>query len=437
MSSDTHPDASEIPTLPPPDRAWHVPDGATSVFDDPAPAPSLPTLPTLPPAAPAVPMAAVAPAPNPVLLTPGYGYGDVPGGMAAVHRASLQNRTRRRPLLHRIVRSVVVLALIAGIVGAGYIFVQGFRDARALPAFDTERPAYGTVVITYEETAESGATSTGTVTASGDPSVFEIRSDPGAAEPIHMTSDGTTIIDQTDAEWSTYAVTPESIRAIESLTRLPMFEDYVPDVIRPFVSVADKSDVVVDGVGMERIELHIDHDDFAAADPVAAATWEVFIGLENDERTSRHTARDHGRRSGDRLGGRVVVGHQRGSQRVPPGVVHRRGVRPRDADSRCAGRSGPGRPGLRRARWRAGDDGGLLGPAVVRRGGGRRRCPRRPSAGERRRAVDPHGHPGAARRRLSRAARPAPHRGARIADEKKAASRRWSATSAASYRARS
>jgi hypothetical protein len=287
MSSDTHPDASEIPTLPPPDRAWHVPDGATSVFDDPAPAPSLPTLPTLPPAAPAVPMAAVAPAPNPVLLTPGYGYGDVPGGMAAVHRASLQNRTRRRPLLHRIVRSVVVLALIAGIVGAGYIFVQGFRDARALPAFDTERPAYGTVVLTYEETAETGAISTGTVTASGDPSVFEIRSDPGAAEPIHMTSDGTTIIDQTDAEWSTYAVTPESVRAIESLTRLPMFEDYVPDVIRPFVSVADKSDVVVEGVGMERIELHIDHDDFAAADPVAAATWEVFIGLENDERTSR------------------------------------------------------------------------------------------------------------------------------------------------------
>jgi hypothetical protein len=175
------------------------------------------------------------------------------------------------------VGAVVVVSLLTG----GFSRLLKSSSTDELPKYAGFRPVYGTAVFAVDETVGT-ALSKATVTTDAEGKVIHmVFSADSTTASVDMITDGVTAYawSPKNNRWVHDNFTaPEAFDAIVKMTRVSIFDDWVPEVARQYADVFSKDDRLVDGQAVIRYELHIHVDDFKRAQPQAFAAWSAGWG---------------------------------------------------------------------------------------------------------------------------------------------------------------
>jgi hypothetical protein len=191
-------------------------------------------------------------------------------------RAPQRKRGPRWGVVLASVGAVVVVSLLTG--GISRLLKSNTDE---LPTYAGFRPVYGTAVFTVDETIGTSRSKATVTTDAAGKVIHMVFSADSTSASVDMITDGATAY-----AWSPQSngwihdnfTAPDAFDAIVKMTRVSIFNDWVPETARQYVDVFSKDDRLIDGQPMTRYELHIHVDDFKRAQPQAFATWSAGWG---------------------------------------------------------------------------------------------------------------------------------------------------------------
>jgi hypothetical protein len=197
----------------------------------------------------------------------------IAGGVTAPKR-------KRRPrwgVVLATVGAVVVVSLLTG----GFSRLLRSSSSDGLPKYAGFRPVYGTAFFTLDETIGTSLSKATVTTDAVGKVIHIVFSADSTTASVDMITDGATAY-----TWSPESngwvhdnfTAPEAFDAVVKMTRVSIFDDWVPEVARQYVDVFSKGDRLLDGQPVTRYELHINLDDFKRAQPQAFASWSAGWG---------------------------------------------------------------------------------------------------------------------------------------------------------------
>ena len=195
-------------------------------------------------------------------------------------------RTLRRAAARCVVFVMVVAAgagpvlLVREAVGPAVLTDEG--ESIRLPRFDIAPPTYGTAQVEYSGTV-GGEAAKFQLVANGDSTMLYYTSldvsGPLAGMVAVVTPTATYALYGGESVWTLSADSVWSDwQAERTAGQVLTFNDYVPDELRRFVSVADTRSTVLDGREVERYELLVEAGDAASEEPVAYRDFPFYDG---------------------------------------------------------------------------------------------------------------------------------------------------------------
>lgn len=207
------------------------------------------------------------PAPAPVVVPPSIPIPATPPAPAA----RTARRPPRSPWWHTVVRSVILIIVVASVAAALALVVQGYRSADDLPEYGAPRPSYGTAVV---DVTGGDATTTFDVRLTAGPagSGWLMDGDFDGVAGV-LGSDGTGVWATDGRTWIPMPDPADVLWMGAVFGRVTTFDMIVPPAAAEHFEVIERDDVVLDGRNVERVELVVAERRFQVDDQAAYADW--------------------------------------------------------------------------------------------------------------------------------------------------------------------
>lgn len=219
-----------------------------------------------------------------------------------VHRSTNARRrgripARRRSVGRRVVAWAVALAAVAGTVAVAVWVARGLADDRREPGlavFGGARPSFGTVVVDIvEHDLPVTGSFDGRLVAGPGANHFRLDGIENGSPLAVVGADGA-VFASTDGIWTQVdgrgASTIEG--AVAPIATVPIFDDFVPAAVRPFVTVVESEIVELRGREVRHLELLVDAGRLREADREGYDAWRLSDGVEwgSDRAPAYHLA---------------------------------------------------------------------------------------------------------------------------------------------------
>lgn len=197
---------------------------------------------------------------------------------------SAKPHSSRRPL---IAAGVVVLLVVVGLVVNGMLA----KDPPSLPRFTEVRPTYGTIrmTITYSEQlgdgysfiSESNADAEVVhIAGSQSPDLLNGETTPTKFEYL-VAADELWVYDFGQHTWMKAARPDADFYATASAPAVSlMFSDYIPESLRPYVSIEDVAEETVSGHKVKVYDLRLDLASYFNTGTDEYAPWAARMGID-------------------------------------------------------------------------------------------------------------------------------------------------------------
>lgn len=184
----------------------------------------------------------------------------------------------------------LIVGVIVALVAAMFVVRALQKDPATFPKFDERRPSYGTIRIRNTITESFTASYTATTQSNGDGSVIHVEGiDTTGLVGVDATStqfeaivsaDELWVYDDTSSTWVKRAGPDASIFADAGypLATL-MASDYVPDSLRPFVTVKSVTEEKISGHDVTVYDLRLNLADYADSGAADYDEWAENLGI--------------------------------------------------------------------------------------------------------------------------------------------------------------